>query len=720
MLPVTLVGQVTPQSPPKSFQDMTFVNAPEASFYMDIFEASISELAYVLPEANVPTGRSGINPPRLEYETAVQYCAAQGKRIPTQAEWLTAGSNLGQNKSYTLEGDKLEFKPGQPQANVGHTGGGSSVDVTDYNHAGVDAIGAVGMTGNRNEWVLGPDGKPAQCGGHYQFALADVTLDKICKSTWDSGATVRCVVDYAEDIRIQLTSDVQGPVRALVLAKGGKQTTTTYERSHRTYYYSNSSSSTDRSSTAIVIPSGSGSGTYGGGSSAPRVVTGSGYSSSGTSGVSSPVGPAGQIISPRQLELEFSLPAGARASEVSLALVFEDGTHLDLGAVGTGYVSKKKLTLAQFQSLDKTHPLERARIGFLKNGELIKDERVGQPPVFIGGTSYDYKCQHPVLLADMHGTLDAWRTPENKQCFEDFVIANDVTIFLVSTTGTSAYADLQRQNLACEKNFIPLEVMGNGYGGEEKAARVRNSLDPTGACILGFVGETPEKEGTAAKLLDVPYLGVHQTNVTRIIGQKPAHKYKCERYMKDNKAYFLNEGGKCAELFEEQLWRELECVADTRTWLTSTSTYGQDQQVIVKAWASPGSKATDEALCEGAYQRREAELKKEKSQYPNMRVLFKHLRVKSDTQRTVCVTSTEGVLDRADEKEECPKGYSPTRETSYEPIYGDPSPAFSVKDYPPGSLYSENWCSLVDQMTTQFKLKRREAPAGAHEAEDVK
>ena len=194
--------------------DMVLVAGPRP-FYIDIFEMGCTQ-------ANAAAaGSCGIGetwkPARMDYAHATAVCANLGKRMPTLEEWRLAGSNLGRNRNYTLVGDSL-YDNGTLKAYIR---GSASIAPTDWARLGIDAIGTVGMTGNRYEWVSNGRAS-AMCGGQYETqADADVQLSNICRTdpaTFAGSATVRCVLDFSPGVRVEFSSNVGGRLKDYIVS----------------------------------------------------------------------------------------------------------------------------------------------------------------------------------------------------------------------------------------------------------------------------------------------------------------------------------------------------------------------------------------------------------------------------------------------------------------------------------------------------------------------
>lgn len=194
-----------------ALEDMVLVNSTKP-FYLDIFETTSATADAINGSSDIDTGWK---PARIiQGRSAEELCIKLGKRIPTLEEWKLAASNLGQNVHYTLIGDVLyDTSNNRLKANVR---GSASITPTDFNALGIDAVGTVGMTGNRAEWVATGDSKNpyAQCGRQYETQNdQEVELRNICVTDpagFFKSATVRCAVTYAPSVVVTNSANIKG------------------------------------------------------------------------------------------------------------------------------------------------------------------------------------------------------------------------------------------------------------------------------------------------------------------------------------------------------------------------------------------------------------------------------------------------------------------------------------------------------------------------------
>ena len=181
---------------------------PVDSFYIDIFEMNC-ERQNALKSGSC-TWSTYWKPARLNGELAKELCLLDGKRIPTVKEWLLAARNMGTNKMYTLAGDKIQSSTGSILTHsLGAKKSDESIDVTDFVLLGIDGIGTVGMTGNREEVVEDPDtGGFKFCGGSYK--IGPLQIKDICRDQGSDDPTVRCVVNAKDVVKVEFTPAVKG------------------------------------------------------------------------------------------------------------------------------------------------------------------------------------------------------------------------------------------------------------------------------------------------------------------------------------------------------------------------------------------------------------------------------------------------------------------------------------------------------------------------------
>jgi hypothetical protein len=192
------------QAGPLEFTNMVVVNS-KRPFLIEIFETSNKSTA-LMGLSNLWPG-AGNKPARISFSNAIEYCESIGLKLPTKNQWMIAASNNHQNIYYTLRGDGGLVNGEEINFNISSD---SSKNITDFNSIGLDAVGTIGMTGNRAEWAQGENGDLYQCGGDYTSMLRNVLLKNICKKySWeDIKATARCTypLKAGQDIIITLSN----------------------------------------------------------------------------------------------------------------------------------------------------------------------------------------------------------------------------------------------------------------------------------------------------------------------------------------------------------------------------------------------------------------------------------------------------------------------------------------------------------------------------------
>ncbi|MGE0617136.1 MAG: SUMF1/EgtB/PvdO family nonheme iron enzyme, partial [Bacteriovoracia bacterium] len=396
-LSILLAGSTGASAHAQEVTQMVLVDQPGKPFLIDIFETTEEEFAAVLP-AHSKGGSGGGKPARITNgQTAKDYCEAKGKRLPTEAEWMLAASNLGQNKKYSLRGDALYDEKGKLLANLTDSRVyKNSEAVWNFQTVGIDAIGTVGMTGNRPEWVIGEKGT-SRCGLSYYASPNNAELEKLCKPSSDTerDGTARCVLDYTDGILVQMGERVTGELRTYVESL--------FDPAHGWSVRPN----LVFAPLPPIKPASSGGSGY---SSGSTYSGGTNYSG-GSSYSSNADVPDVQILTPRQRKLEFELASTPSDGMVKLSLVFTEskgrmGHEIDLGEMK---VSRGKqvfrVDLELIQKIEVDHPRQRAWLKAESGGRELKFSGSGVP-VFTSGEKFDYGCDNPVLISDMHNTLD--------------------------------------------------------------------------------------------------------------------------------------------------------------------------------------------------------------------------------------------------------------------------------------------------------------------------
>jgi hypothetical protein len=304
------------------------------------------------------------------------------------------------------------------------------------------------------------------------------------------------------------------------------------------------------------------------------------------------------------------------------------------------------------------------RIGELKAGDRV----VGR--VFVGG-EHDRDCRTPVMIVDYNGTIDRGDAC-TRSTLDALMDRTNLVVFVVSTMGSDV--SLRHLGFKHRERFLILENSGIGAEGSgEKAFRVARALWDSGACIIGFAGDAPEKEGTASRLLSIPYLAVNQQDRT-LYSTEVQDVRTCQRTSPDE----TSPGGlfsSCPSGYSKVRYTEIECER--------------------QAWG-PGIPGAMERV----WIRRASETPQ--GGPPNIGSLHAECRRETGgnaTGRTrgvdVCRnTQPDSIPARATGQPACDSGYRlvVTREARSVPVGQEP--AFDIGAYPAGSRYARDWCEL--------------------------
>ena len=188
---------------------------PLGPVFIDMFEMTCG-IAKTSHPGSCDFGSTNWKPARItSLSTAVKVCQGAGKRLSTREEWMAAATNLGRNQMTTLIGDSLKHPNGDWKPHVAPAGkSGNAISPFDFASLGIDAIGTVGLTGNRAEWAVSQN-QAYICGGAYDEN--PLPLDQMCR-TANSGdeATVRCVIEKDQVEAVSYSNVVTGELLAYV------------------------------------------------------------------------------------------------------------------------------------------------------------------------------------------------------------------------------------------------------------------------------------------------------------------------------------------------------------------------------------------------------------------------------------------------------------------------------------------------------------------------
>jgi len=224
------------------------------------------------------------------------------------------------------------------------------------------------------------------------------------------------------------------------------------------------------------------------------------------------------------------------------------------------------------------------------------------------------------------------------------------------------------------------------YGGSEKATRVAEMLHSTGACILGIAGDTPDKEGAAASILNIPYFAVNQSD--RVLYRTDrAARTACRRGAPDRLRRERVEAECPTGYFADDEF-EAKCERDVPPPGRGTETVWIRVFMMIRAGGIPDAEQV----------RRTCELEGARVTSPA------RYRASLSCRRSYGLPSYEEAPRAPDGS--CPSGFTLAtfEETNQVPIGSEPS--FDISEYPEGSVYARDWCQLQPEIDTLIRELR--------------
>ena len=326
---------------------------------------------------------------------------------------------------------------------------------------------------------------------------------------------------------------------------------------------------------------------------------------------------------------------------------------------GRGRITLPK---ALFQQISAAHPQQVGQLKYSLIAEPRKEYEVGN--VFVGGPA-DERCERPVLLADWNGTLDH---PDAcmKPFLDQFLGQQNGTVMVVSSMGSSVPIEtLRLQSL----NSVMALPSLSSWGGDEKAGRVALHLWDTGACIIGFAGDSPDKEGAASEALGIPYFAVNQSD--RRLYKMVTKDIEICRFNAPIEMPQVKGKG-CPQGYDPEKEHEVECAYK--------STSGQGKAEIF-TW----KKVPDYLL-------------KDK-EYPSYTCGVDFKPTGNERSTHICRFNKE--LEKAPVKGQCEDKYQIHKRTISDSVDVGSEPAFDISKYPARSIYARDWCDLQKKLTAQ-------------------
>lgn len=162
----------------------------------------------------------------------------------------------------------------------------------------------------------------------------------------------------------------------------------------------------------------------------------------------------------------------------------------------------------QYDYLEKNYRGQVAQI--VVEDTLDKLTLETQERIYVAGASPDTECRHPALVTDFHGTIDEAGDACARPALDRLHDAFPLTTFIVSTGGSAIKPEIGTLRFGARNPMIILDrVPQRANGPFEKSERVNQALSSAGICVVGFIGNTHEKDGAAARMLNLPYFSVN-------------------------------------------------------------------------------------------------------------------------------------------------------------------------------------------------------------------
>ncbi len=391
------------------------------------------------------------------------------------------------------------------------------------------------------------------------------------------------------------------------------------------------------------------------------------------------------------------------ANYFDLILTFEKSI-IPLGQYKTEKDIPKKVALAPDVLLNLQNRFDHT-VGTLElrddTGKVLAENQV---LLSIGD---DYYCQHPIILSDFHGTLDRADSCTNDS-IKSLIAVENTNFLVVSSTGSSVEGDIKKLPFYKKDHFLVLDnavfTGGGGYSDNEKALRVFQNLAFSGACIVGFVGDTPDKEGAASLSLNIPFISVNQTD--RVTYRQMDVEEPTCAYI--NQQEFDTAKELCPANYKNTFRNEVLCSIESQSPSpeikrpkNDNSSFGLDQRLRSGNGGSADYRETTKWV---KIPDSTTDLLKKPGTTPNpCDVGYKATQMKS--QHFCILEIPYEVAPFPDKK--CPDDYLKAKKKYKKSIVDNRYSSFRVEDYPENSSYNHDWC---EAKTAALKLLTQQRP----------
>ncbi len=429
------------------------------------------------------------------------------------------------------------------------------------------------------------------------------------------------------------------------------------------------------------------------------------------------------------------------STSYDVVLEFSKSESIPLGSITFSPYNKAglKIQLEKYLEISKIHAHEVALLNLIDHQKKV--ETVGK--VLIGGEQ-DYACKNPIIITDLHGTLDK-RDRCTAVSVDRLIEKYNATFIIVSSAG--AYASHGLSSLGF-KNTHQILVLDQGNSGDfynggkvtEKSMRIMKNLWSSGSCILGFTSESPHEEGRSASYMGIAYFAVNQEDK-----KNTRTEWRTETYCENNQPQekpLLSDAG-CTADYQEEIRSEIECAIETPG---TFSVFGNN---VDKKWVKVNTLPTQSTqppqpssqqfqmneVCVQSTRPSFSSQKRHNSQYSEQRYSdrnFNEYTRRNNSyyddeysnevkiisakwtgqirQNNSCKRITPEIipatLSQANKNQwTCKSGYNLREKQVPHEVLINSTPSVDIREFPEGSIYSRDWCELADQIEKKFQKK---------------